>query len=564
MTSYWRLTRLIAARTPLDACRFLPVTELDFTWLDNFAINGRMRVALSLLLLLALAAPVTGLSLQKRLEDLTEEEAAKVWMEEIAHYIIMPYERDTWKRLTTSEERVRFIDAFWKRRDPTPETPENEYQIEHYRRLAYANKFFGAGRPGYKTDRGRLYILLGPPNEIDSDPMGRHMHQYPTEVWLYRDPPHPSLPQNMEIAFVDTRSIGEYEITYNLLADSDSSRRTEAFLGTGLLEPETVMEIRAMNLGRMGTLGLGLAGRQPEMEGMANLALVSQVPARQLRPLSEAVTATATFNRKPLDAARAIEFFRAGEGHVCTPVTVRLAYSDFTLLEKPDRYETRVDIFGRIVGMDGTVIDEFNREETITVASDRIRTLEQEFMLYQLIFYAPPGEYRLLLAVRDHASNTIRSSEETIRVPDLGPPSTGLAHLKLSSVVLSEAIVKLDPPPPPGEKQPFRFGDFEVYPNFRRIFRTSGALNIYLEAYNVALDAEGKNSIQLSYRIQMDGKPYREVPATYLYPTDQRQRSILSAIPLKDFEPGDYTLVVSVSDAVAGETATAETDFSVR
>ena len=124
--------------------------------------------------------------------------------------------------------------------------------------------------------------------------------------------------------------------------------------------------------------------------------------------------------------------------------------------------------------------------------------------------------------------------------------------------------MKLDPPPPPGEKQPFRFGDFEVLPNFRGIFRTSGAINIYLEAYNVALDAEGKNSIRLGYQIQMDGKPYRDVPATYLYPTDQRQRSIMSAIPLKGFDPGDYTLVVSVSDEVAGETATTEADFSVR
>ena len=91
--------------------------------------------------------------------------------------------------------------------------------------------------------------------------------------------------------------------------------------------------------------------------------------------------------------------------------------------------------------------------------------------------------------------------------------------------------MKLDPPPPRGEKQPFRFGDFEAYPNFRRIFRTSGALNIYMEAYNLALDTEGKNSIQLSYLIQMDGKRYREVPATYLYPTDQRQRSTHESIP---------------------------------
>ena len=513
-------------------------------------------------LALALFAPA-AFGLQSRFNDLSEEEAAKLWLEEIAGYIIMPWEKDTWNRLSTPEERVNFIDAFWKRRDPTPETPENEYQIEHYRRLAYANKFFGAGRPGYKTDRGRMYILLGPPDEIDSAPMGRNVNQYPTEVWLYRDPPHPSLPQNMEIAFVDTRSIGEYEITFNLLQDSDSSRRTEAFLGTGLLEPETVAEIRSMNFGRMGTLNLGTGGRNPELEGMANLALVSQVPARQLRPLSEAVTASASFARKPLDAAHTIEFFRAADGQVCTPVTVRLAYSDFTLLEKPASYESRIDIFGRILAQDGTVIDEFSREETVTIAPDHIRTVNQEFLLYQLIFYAPPGEYRLELAVRDHASNTVRMSEESLTVPDLGAV-TGPSGLKLSSVVLSDAIVKLDPPPPPGEKQPFRFGGFEAYPNFRRVFRTSGAVNVYLEAYNLALGTDGKNSVKLTYQVRAGDKAYRDVPATYLYPSDKPQRSIMSAIPLKGFEPGDYTLVISVSDEVAGETATAEASFGVR
>ena len=473
-----------------------------------------MRIPLTLLLAVTLSAPA-ALGFQKRFEDLDKEKAARLWIEEIAHYIILPHERNAWKRLTSSEERVNFIDAFWRRRDPTPETLENEYQTEHYRRLAYTNRFFGAGRPGWKTDRGRFYIILGPPDEIDSSPMGLHMHQYPSEVWLYRDPPHPALPQNMEIAFVDTRSIGEYELTFNLLTDSDSSRRTEAFLGTGLLEPETVAEIRSMNLGRMGTLDIGLGGRDPELEGMANLALVSEVPARQLRPLAEAVTATASFSKRPLDAPRAIEFFRAGEGHVCTPVTVRLAYSDFTLLQKPNHYEARVDIFGRIVGEDGTVISEFSREETITVPSDRIRTLQQEALLYQLIFYAPPGEYRLELAVRDHASNTILASEETIQL---------------------SYLIQMD-----GKRYRPLFG-----------------------AYNLALDAEGKNSIQLSYLIQMDGKRYREVPATYLYPTDQSQRSIISAIPLKDFDPGDYTLVISVNDAVTGETAIAEADFSVR
>ena len=148
-------------------------------------MNGGATVSL-LALSLWLASPVSAL--QKRFENLSEEEAAELWLEEIASYIITKTEREVFESLTTPGERVQFIEGFWRRRDPTPETPENEYRTEHYRRLAYVNKFFGSGRPGFRTDMGRMYILLGPPDMIDSDPMGRQMHQYPTEVWIYRRP----------------------------------------------------------------------------------------------------------------------------------------------------------------------------------------------------------------------------------------------------------------------------------------------------------------------------------------------------------------------------------------
>jgi GWxTD domain-containing protein len=509
-----------------------------------------------LLLALALSVSSEGIGLQKRFENLTEEQAVKLWIEEIASYIITKSERTVFESLTTSEERVRFIETFWKRRDPTPETPENEYQIEHYRRLAYVNRFFGAGRPGWRTDRGRLYILLGPPDVIDSDPMGRQMHQYPTEVWIYHRPAHPRLPPNMEIAFVDTRLTGEYELTFNLLKDADATRQMEALIGENFHDAMTLQEMRASNFGRSGTMHFG-DGLLPELERLDELALVSQIPERQLRPLSEEVRTRFSFRAGPLEAARQIEFYRASEGQICTPVTLRVPYQDFTFLEKPDHYESRLDVFGRILGPDGEVIDEFNREEIVRVPRDQLDRMKTEFLLYQLIFYAPPGQYQLELAVRDNASNTVRTAVETLRVPDLEQ------SLSLSSVVLADAIVKLDPPPKAGEKEPFTFGELEAVPNFTRTFTARGTLNVYFEAYNLALDDEGKNSLKLSYRFEREGARYREVPATYLYPTDQRQRSIMSAIPLKDFTPGDYLLHITLTDGVAERSVAAEIDFHV-
>jgi hypothetical protein len=131
-------------------------------------------------------------------------------------------------------------------------------------------------------------------------------------------------------------------------------------------------------------------------------------------------------------------------------------------------------------------------------------------------------------------------------------------------VVLADEIVKLETPVPPGKKEAFRFGEFEAVPNFTRTFSPKGALNVYFEAYNLALDRAGKNSLKLSYRFEREGARFREVPATYLYPTDQRERTIMSAIPLKDFVPGDYSLIIALTDEVAGATRTARENFRVQ
>ena len=510
------------------------------------------------LLALSLCPSLETSALQKRFENLDEEEAAELWLEEIASYIITKSEREVFESLTTPEERVQFIEGFWRRRDPTPETPENEYQTEHYRRLAYVNRFLGSGRPGFRTDMGRMYILLGPPDVIDSDPMGRQMHQYPTEVWIYRRPAHPRLPPNMEIAFVDKYLTGEYELTFSLLKDADATRQLEALMDEPFHDASTLQEMRAWNFGRTGTVHYGEAGLH-EMERINELALVSQIPERQLQPLAAEVRSRFSFGGGALEEERRIEFYRANDGLVTVPVTMRIPYKDFTFLEKPDQVESRIDVFGRILGPDGAVIDEFDREETLTLPRDRIEGLSREFLLYQLIFYSPPGEYQLELAVRDNASNTVRTAAETLRVPDFSQPS-----LFLSSVVLADQIVKLDSPPSTGKKEAFRFGEFEAVPNFTRTFSSKGALNVYFEAYNLALDDEGKNSLKLSYRFERDGTRYREVPATYLYPTDQRQRSIMSAIPLKDFLPGDYALVIMLTDQVTSETKTAQESFRVK
>lgn len=494
---------------------------------------------------------------QSRYDDLTEEEAAKVWIEEIVPYITTKQERKVYKELQTSEERVRFIDTFWARRDPTPETPENEYQLEHYRRLTYVNTFFRAGRPGWRTDRGRIYILLGPPNHIDSDPMGRHAHQFPTEVWSYSQPPHPILPPNLVIAFVDTRSIGDYEITFNMLADSDSTRRTEALMDENFLDELARAEVRSMNFGRPGTLTSIADGLAPELERLSELALVAQVPERVVQPLREVVTTDFSFDTTTLEVTPRVEFFRASDGEMAIPVNVDLAYKNFAYVEKGDFYESRFEILGRIVDQDGNSVDEYVGDELFALPKDQIAVLQNQSVLYQLVLYAPPGDYKLQLAVRD-TNQRLRMTESDLSVPAVGE------SLNLSTVLLAEQILELEEPPPEGKKEPFTFGKYKVLPSQDGSFQSGASLQVYFEVYNLGLDEEGKTRVKFEYTFRREGRLFRNVAPTYPFPDSRLNRAIMSSIPLKDFTPADYSLTVKLTDEVTGEAITKQVPFAVR
>jgi len=161
---------------------------------------------------------------QKNSRGLKQElsKTYKKWLEEDVIWIITDEERAAFKQLSNDEERDNFIEAFWQRRDPTPDTEENEYKEEHYQRIAYANGHFAAGVPGWRTDRGRVYIVYGKPDEIESHPSGgtyeRPLEEgggetstFPFETWRYRY--IEGIGQEVIMEFVDTCMCGEYHMT---------------------------------------------------------------------------------------------------------------------------------------------------------------------------------------------------------------------------------------------------------------------------------------------------------------------------------------------------------------
>ena len=161
------------------------------------------------LLLLLTGYPEAGATgVEKTTADMPQH--YKDWLKKDVVYIITPREKEAFLQFESDRERDIFIDAFWKQRDPTPGTPANEFKEEHYRRLDYADKYFGRGttRPGRETDRGRIYIILGPPLDI-----GRYeveSYVYPARIWSYEGKPEYGFPSLFNIIFFRRQGMGDF------------------------------------------------------------------------------------------------------------------------------------------------------------------------------------------------------------------------------------------------------------------------------------------------------------------------------------------------------------------
>src|SRR4051812_3051204 len=273
---------------------------------------------------------------KKENEKSLKQELSKTyqkWLKEDVQYIITGEELAAFKQLSNDEERDQFIEQFWLRRDPTPDTIENEFKEEHYRRIAYANEHYASGKQGWRTDRGRIYIVFGPPDEVDSHPSGGFYQRpfsegggststFPFETWRYRY--IEEIGQEIEIEFVDPSMSGEYRMTM------DRSEK-DALLHTpngGLTQYETIG--LASKADRFGHGSIESLGRSPFenidngkfFDRMDTFYKLQRPPAVKFKDLDEIVSHKIRYNLMPFDVRT--DFVRVTSDTVLVPVTVQV------------------------------------------------------------------------------------------------------------------------------------------------------------------------------------------------------------------------------------------------
>src|SRR5580700_3379497 len=265
------------------------------------------------------------------------------WLDEDVRWIITDQEKSAFMQLSNDEERDQFIEAFWQRRDPTPDTEENEFKEEHYRRIAYANEHFAAGVPGWKTDRGRMYIVFGPADEIDSHPSGgsyeRPMEEgggetstFPFETWRYRY--IEGIGQEVMIEFVDTCMCGDYHMTLDR-SEKDALKMTPN-AGLTLYEQMGMSNKSArFTSGGLEQLGAGpdsSSQASKEFDRLEQFAKLQAAPAVKFKDLEEVVSHKISVNLMPFDVRA--DFVRVTGDTALVPVTVQMKYRDITFANK--------------------------------------------------------------------------------------------------------------------------------------------------------------------------------------------------------------------------------------
>jgi GWxTD domain-containing protein len=502
----------------------------------------------------------------------------KKWLNEDVAYIITDEERRAFKQLNTDEERQNFIEQFWLRRDPTPDTEENEFKEEHYRRIAYANEHYSAGRAGWRTDRGRTYIVFGPPDEIESHPSGgtynRPMEEgggetstYPFERWRYRyiEGLNSSNKQEVWIEFVDTCMCGDYHMSM----DPNEKDALLHVPGAGLTQYEQMgLASKTNRVTGFGTAPQGpLSGQSntDTFERLEQWAALQQAPKVKFKDLEEVVSHKINVNLMPFDVRT--DFVKITDDTVLTPVIVSVKNKDLTFVNKDGIQRGTANIFGRVTTLTGHIVQTFEDTVQVDVPNELLPQTQEHSSLYWKALPLRPGRYRFDVVVKDVNGDRVGTWTHGVMVPEYTEDK-----LASSSLILADHLEKV-PAKSVGAGN-FVIGQTKLaYPHIEPAngqpasFKRDQAMNLWMQVYNLQFDEKTKKpSAKFEYEIinLADNK-------AVLHTTESsdtmgnigEQVTLEKRLALNTLQPGQYRLTVKVDDNISKQQIAPSVRFAV-
>ena len=535
-------------------------------------------LSLVVLIVVSLGLSLQGLAGKKKKKkanpDVQREEAEdyfKKWLNEDALYIISEDEKSVFHSLSTLDEKDQFVEQFWRRRDPDLRTAANEFKEEHYRRIAYTNERFHSGKEGWRTDRGRIYIIHGEPAEIEAYPSGGFYDRpfdegggqttvYPFETWRYRH--IEGVGDDIMLEFVDDSFTGDYHLALNP-EEKDALLHTP---GGGLTWAEQVglskKEDRPyFSPGRHNPAYNTGSYKNNPFYRYEIFSKVQQVQKIKYNDLRELVKVSIGYSNLPFQVRS--DYFKLNDQQVLVPITLQLQNKDMMFERDGNVLSARIGLYGAVTSLGNRFIEEFEHDLVVSFAPEALeKGLQGRSMYQKVLLLENKTRYKLDLIVKDLSSNNIGAIKQAII-----PPASVKEQEKLSSssLILSDFIQQLGELPKYDEM--FVLGDVWIRPSIDKSFSRKLPLGIYLHLYNFGVDQSSNTpELEVNYRIRRGGQVMQEATdsggESIQFVSGQRL-VLIKRLDLGDLEPGPYRIEVEAWDRLSDAKTQVEDNFRV-
>jgi len=486
--------------------------------------------------------------------DLSEK--YRLWLETEVFYIITPLEKEVFLKLNSDEERELFIKAFWTQRDPSPGSDRNEFRDEHMRRLQYANRrFTAAGKPGWKTDRGKIYILLGEPKSIRNfNSLDIH---FPADLWYYQGVEGYGLPHAFHLLFYQRGRIGDF-LLYNPASDGPWSllARPDDYVGNydaalyrlDLIDPELAMAAVSLIPGETVI----------NFPSMASAMLLQNIDISAQKKVQDRYArmffdykdiVEVEYSANYIDSEAQLQIIRDKSG--TDFVHFSMEPSNISMGSYQNSIYTTLEFNGRLTDLEGRTVYQFEKRVPLNFTLEQFQKMRQRPFAFTEVFPVVPGEYRLSCLAKNTVSKEFTSFEARIVVP---PQTKGLTITPLLLGFNAQANAD-----PDGGIKPFMVERLQLYSQARPTFIRDDRLYVYFQVWSLPQDlADGG---RLRYTISRDDVEQFSLVRSLAEAADRL--NFLEVIPLEKLTPGYYKIHVALLDSGGAEIQAQEEAFEI-
>jgi GWxTD domain-containing protein len=501
----------------------------------------------------------------------------KTWVEQDVKWIITDEELEAFKHLSNDEERDQFIENFWRRRNPDPDSPDNEYREEHYARIAYANEHFAAGKAGWRTDRGHIYIAYGKPDSIDSHPSGgsyeRPMDEgggntstFPFEIWHYRY--IEGIGDNIDIEFVDTCMCGDYHMTL----DRSEKDALKYVPGAGLTMAEQMGQAKKADRfsgGGLEQLGKGMnssSNQSKQFDRLDQFAKLQAAPVIKFKDLESYMVTSKILTGPPFLFNVRTDYVKVTNDTVLVPITLQIHNGDITYNTKDGVSMGTVNILGRVSNLTGRPLFTFEDTVNSQVPSELLAREEQKQSVYWKSIPLRPGLYKVDIVIKDvNNPDHIGRWQRSVNVPKYDDDQLGA-----SSLILADNMYRV-PTKDIGAGN-FVIGNTHITPRVPTgvavpvVFHRNQNLNFWMQLYNLGIGDNKQNGATINYQI-VDMATNKAVldtsELTNKINPNADQVTLEKSLPLASLPPGKYEVSIKVNDGVKKQQIAETAPFTV-